>query len=163
PVGGGQGLGEALGLVVDRARPDRVDVAPVVLRLRVDERVAVDLGGGGQDESGALVPGQVQGVQGAQAAGAHGVDRIALVVRGREARLYPTGSPLKRFAPKPPGFEPAQRGDRAGAATARERRVADLSRRRSRHSSRNQGGLMNAGYADNDKMLTDRIALVTGA
>src|SRR4029450_7288755 len=45
-VGHGDGLGEALGLVVDAARPDRVDVAPVVLALRWPERVPVSLGGG---------------------------------------------------------------------------------------------------------------------
>ena len=37
-------LGEALGLVVDAARPDRVDVTPVALRLRMHLRIAIDLG-----------------------------------------------------------------------------------------------------------------------
>jgi hypothetical protein len=38
-------LGEALRFVVDAARPDRVDVAPVGFRLRMLERIAVDLRG----------------------------------------------------------------------------------------------------------------------
>ena len=42
-VGHRHGLGEALGLVVHATRSDRVDVAPVVLGLGVDERVAVHL------------------------------------------------------------------------------------------------------------------------
>jgi len=42
-VGHRDGLRETLGLVVHAARPHRVDVAPVVLTLRVDQRVAVDL------------------------------------------------------------------------------------------------------------------------
>jgi hypothetical protein len=40
-VGGGERLGEPLGLVVAAARADRVDVAPVTFRLGVDQRVAV--------------------------------------------------------------------------------------------------------------------------
>src|SRR5258708_24697690 len=44
-VGHRQGLRVALGLVVDTPRADRVDVAPVGLRLGVFEGVAVDLGG----------------------------------------------------------------------------------------------------------------------
>ena len=53
-VGHRQRLGEALRLVVDAARADRVDVAPVRLRLRVHRRVAVHLRGGGEHEAGAL-------------------------------------------------------------------------------------------------------------
>ena len=52
-IGHGHGLGEALGLVVHAARAHRVDVAPVVLALRVHERVAVHLGGRGEEEPGA--------------------------------------------------------------------------------------------------------------
>src|SRR5581483_7827905 len=37
-------LGEALRLVVDAARADRIDIDPIVLALRFDERVAVDFG-----------------------------------------------------------------------------------------------------------------------
>ena len=48
-----QALGGALPLVVAGALADGVDVAPVGLGLRVLERVAVDLGGGGEEEAGA--------------------------------------------------------------------------------------------------------------
>ena len=48
-----QGLGASLAFVVAWALADGVDVAPVVLRLRVLQRVAVDLGGGGEEEAGA--------------------------------------------------------------------------------------------------------------
>ena len=48
-----QRLGAALALVVAGARADRIDVAPVVLGLRVDRRVAVDLGGRGLEDLGA--------------------------------------------------------------------------------------------------------------
>ena len=47
-------LGEALRLVVDAARADRVDVAPVVLGLRVHLRVAVHLARGREEEPRAL-------------------------------------------------------------------------------------------------------------
>src|SRR3546814_18720577 len=54
------GLGVALGLVVDAPGPDRVHVAPVRLRLRVHQRVAVHLARGGQEELRALGLGQAQ-------------------------------------------------------------------------------------------------------
>ncbi len=44
-IGHGQGLGEAFALVVGGTRADGVDVAPVGLRLGVDQRVAVALAG----------------------------------------------------------------------------------------------------------------------
>src|SRR5439155_9275505 len=53
-VGHRHRLGVALGLVVDTARPDRVDVAPVRLRLGVHLRVAVDLTRGSEQKTGAL-------------------------------------------------------------------------------------------------------------
>ncbi len=53
-VGHRHRLGEALGLVVDAARADRIHVAPVALRLRMHERIAVHLGGRGQEEPRAL-------------------------------------------------------------------------------------------------------------
>ena len=82
-VGQGHGLGEPLGLVVDAARSDRVDVAPVRLRLRVHLRVAVDLGGRGEHETGVLVAGQAQGVQRADRPHLQRLDRHAEVVDGR--------------------------------------------------------------------------------
>ena len=53
-VGHRQRLGVPLRLVVDAARPDRVDVPPVALRLRVHLRVAVDLARRREQEAGAL-------------------------------------------------------------------------------------------------------------
>ena len=81
-VGHGHGFGEALGLVVDAARADRVDVAPVALGLRVDQRVAVDLGGGGQEEPRALELGQAERVVRAERADLERLDREAQVVDG---------------------------------------------------------------------------------
>ena len=101
-VGHRHGLGEALGLVVDAARPDRVDVAPVVLALRVHERIAVDLRGRGEQEAGALGLGQAERVVGAERADLQRLDRQLEVVdaarpgwrsaapsrRGRRAWMY---------------------------------------------------------------------------
>ena len=53
-------LGEALGLVVAAARADGVDVAPVFLRLRMHERVAVNFRGRGNQEARALFHGQAE-------------------------------------------------------------------------------------------------------
>src|ERR1700733_3893383 len=53
-------LGEAFGLVVDAAGSGWVHVAAVVLWLRMDGRVAVDLAGRGEEEAGTLGPGQLQ-------------------------------------------------------------------------------------------------------
>src|SRR3546814_3781927 len=71
------GLGVALGLVVDAPGPDRVHVAPVRLRLRVHQRVAVHLARGGQEELRALGLGQAQAVVGTEAAALHDLDRDA--------------------------------------------------------------------------------------
>ena len=49
-VGHRDRLGEPLGLVVAAAGADRVDVAPVILALRVDLGIAVDLRSTGQQE-----------------------------------------------------------------------------------------------------------------
>src|SRR5260221_2752444 len=79
-VGHGQRLGVALRLVVDAARADRVDVAPVVLFLRVDLGVAVDLAGRGDEEAGALELGDPEHVMGAVGADLERVQRQAQVV-----------------------------------------------------------------------------------
>ncbi len=63
----GHRLGEALRLVVDAPEADGVHVPPVRLGLGVDEGIAVDLGGGGQEEAGTLLLGDAQGVVGPQA------------------------------------------------------------------------------------------------
>ena len=52
-------------LVVDAARADGVDVAPVALFLRVNLGVAIDLGGRGEQETGALELGDTEHVPGA--------------------------------------------------------------------------------------------------
>ena len=82
-VGHRHRLGEALGLVVHAARADRVDVAPVRLRLRVHLRVAVDLAGRGEEEPGVLGLGQAEAVVRAQAADLQDLDRDALEVDRR--------------------------------------------------------------------------------
>ena len=60
----GQGLGAALALVIAGARPDGVDVAPVVLRLGMDRRVAINLTGGGLQDLGLDLLGQAQQLDG---------------------------------------------------------------------------------------------------
>src|SRR5271157_2888817 len=57
-----QGLGKALGLVVDRAGADRVYVAPIALPLGMLQRVAVALRGGGVQIAGAMAGGNFKGV-----------------------------------------------------------------------------------------------------
>ena len=85
-VGHGEGLGVALGLVVDAARADRVDVAPVALGLRVDVRVAVDLARRGEQEARAVRLGQPEHVVRAVGADLERVQRQAQVVdRARRA------------------------------------------------------------------------------
>ena len=79
-VGHGQGLREALGLVVDPPDADGIDVAPVTLRLGVDLRVAVDLRGGCEEEARALGFGQAEGVVGAQGADLQDLDRDAFEI-----------------------------------------------------------------------------------
>ncbi len=79
----GHRLGVALGLVVDAARADRVDVAPVRLGLRVHERVAVHLGGRGEEEGRPLGLGQPEPVVRAEAADLQDLDGDALEVDRR--------------------------------------------------------------------------------
>src|SRR6266542_4355568 len=75
-----QRLCVALRLVVDPARADRVDVAPVALRLRVHQRVAVDLARRREQEACALELGQPEGVVRAVRADLQRVQRLAEVV-----------------------------------------------------------------------------------
>src|SRR3954452_8157422 len=79
-VGHRHRLGVALGLVVDAARPDRVDVAPVGLLLRMDLGIAVDLRRRGQQEAGALGLREAECVVGAVGADLERVQRQARVV-----------------------------------------------------------------------------------
>ena len=88
-VGHRQRLRVALGLVVHAARPDRVDVAPVGLRLRVHLRVAVHLARRGDQEPRALGLGQAERVMRAVGADLQRVQRQAQVVdrRGRRGQV----------------------------------------------------------------------------
>ena len=80
-----QRLGVALRLVVDAARADRVDVAPVGLGLRVHLRVAVDLARRGEQEPRALELREAERVVRAVRADLQRVQRHAHVVdRARE-------------------------------------------------------------------------------
>ena len=75
-----QRLPEALRFVVARSRADRIDVAPVRLRLGMDERVAVHLGGRHEQEPRAHLMRDVEQPERAQRVGPHRVDRHAVVV-----------------------------------------------------------------------------------
>src|ERR1019366_4726003 len=88
-VGHGQGLGVALGLVVDAAGPDRVDVTPIGLGLWVFQRVAVHLTGRGDQEACALGLGQAERVVGAVGADLERVQGQPQVVdrRGRRGEV----------------------------------------------------------------------------
>ena len=79
-VGHDDRLGEALGLVVAAAEADRVDVAPVVLALRVLLGVAVDLAGAGQQVAGVLGLGQAERVVRAERADLERLDRILQII-----------------------------------------------------------------------------------
>ena len=78
--GGDGGLGEALGLVVDGARADGVDAAPVGFDLGMDLGVAVALGGRGVQEAGVVFAGEVEGVDGAGRADQEGLRAETVVV-----------------------------------------------------------------------------------
>ena len=78
-----QGLGAALAFVIAGARADGIDVAPIALALRMDERVAIDLGGGGLQDARMHPLGEAQHVDGAMHAGLGGLHRIVLIVDGR--------------------------------------------------------------------------------
>ena len=77
-----QGLGEALRLVVRAPQTDRVDVAPVRFRLRVDLGIAIHLTGGSQEVAGLVCLGEPERVQRADAVDLEGVDRVPQVVPG---------------------------------------------------------------------------------
>src|SRR6202012_775084 len=55
-----QGRGAALAFVVASARTDRVDVAAIILGLRMDRRIAIDLGGRGLEYLRAHALGETQ-------------------------------------------------------------------------------------------------------
>ena len=80
-------LAEPLGLVVHAARADRIDVAPVVLALRVHQRVAVHLRGRREQEARALGLGHAERVVRAERADLQGLDGQLEVVDRGEAGL----------------------------------------------------------------------------
>ena len=82
-VVGAERLGHALALVVAGADADGVDVAPVGLHLRVDERVAVDLARGGVEDAGLRLEREVEHVHDAEDGALRRLYRVLLVVDGR--------------------------------------------------------------------------------
>src|SRR5262249_27922976 len=72
-----QRLGAALSLVVAGTKAVRVDVAPIVLALRVHERIAVHFGRRRLQDGGLHAPGQLQDVDRTLDAGPGGLDGIA--------------------------------------------------------------------------------------
>ena len=79
-VGHRHRLGEPLGLVVHAADADRVDVAPVALRLRVFERVAVDLARAGEQVPRPVGLGEAERVVRAERADLQRLDRVFEVI-----------------------------------------------------------------------------------
>ena len=75
---------EALGFVVDRARTRGIDVAPVVLGLRVNERIAVHLRGRGHHERGPRIKRHIE--RAASALAAHGQSGEGASEVGRRRR-----------------------------------------------------------------------------
>ncbi len=78
-----QRFGDALALVVTRSHPDRIDVAPVALGLRMLLRVAIDFAGRGQQDARMDPLGEAQHVDRSHHAGLDGFDRIVLVMDRR--------------------------------------------------------------------------------
>ena len=74
-VGHGHGFGETLGFIVNAARADGVDIAPVGLGLRMFERVAVTFGSGREQELCAFGLGEAEGVVRAERADLERLDR----------------------------------------------------------------------------------------
>ena len=74
-IGDGHGFRETLGLVVAASRADAVDVSPVILGLRVDQRVAVDFRRGSEQEPRGLEPAESERLVGAERANLQGLDR----------------------------------------------------------------------------------------
>src|SRR5919197_314139 len=79
-VGHRERLRVPLRLVVDAARPDGIDVSPIALRLRMDERVAIDLARRGEEEACPLVLRQAERVVRPVGADLERVERHAQVV-----------------------------------------------------------------------------------
>ena len=65
-IGHGDGFLKPFRLIVNASRANGIDVAPVILGLRVNQRVPIDLGRGGDQDTGFLDLGQSQAIMGAQ-------------------------------------------------------------------------------------------------
>jgi len=82
-----QGFRRALAFIVTGPQPQRIDVAPIGFRLRMNVRVAVDLAGRGLKNLGFDALGKTQHVDRAMHAGLQRLHRIELIVdRRRRAR-----------------------------------------------------------------------------
>ena len=79
-VGHGERLGETLRLVVAPAGSDRVDVAPVVLGLRMDQWIAITLAGRGEEKAAFFSRARPQGVVRPERPDLERLDRILEVV-----------------------------------------------------------------------------------
>ena len=79
-------LGTPLRLVVTATWSDRVDVAPVRLRLGMHQRVSIDLGRGSQEKRGVFRPRKAEHVHRPDGADLEGVNRIGVVLRRRRRR-----------------------------------------------------------------------------
>ena len=75
-------LGCTLPFVVARTQANRVHVTPISLRLRMDIRITIYLGGGSLEDTCIDPLGKSEAVDGTYHRGLHRLDRIVLVVRG---------------------------------------------------------------------------------
>ncbi len=84
-----QGLGTTFAFVVAGADANGIDVTPIVLGLRMNSGVAIDLGCGGLQDTRLYPLGQAQHVDGADHARLGRLDRIKLIVhrRGRAGEV----------------------------------------------------------------------------
>ena len=76
-----KGFGEPFAFVITGTDTDGVDAAFVGLGLGVDFRVAIDLGGGGLEDTGFNPFAEAKGVHHAQDGGLGGLDGVVLVER----------------------------------------------------------------------------------
>ena len=85
-IGHSHGFGEALGLIVHPARADRVDVAPVVFFLGMDQRVPVHFRGRGEEKTRPFFLGESQRLVRPERPNFQGRDRHFEIVDGAGGR-----------------------------------------------------------------------------